>query len=340
MKKVVIIAEAGVNHNGDITIAKQLIDVAAEAGADYVKFQTFKTEELVTVDAKKADYQIKNSIKGEPNTQFEMLKKLELSHSQHIELMDYCKIKNIQFLSTAFDITSIDLLQNLGINLFKIPSGEITNLPYLKKIGGLNKPTILSTGMCVMSEIEEAVNVLVNAGMARSNISILHCTTDYPTAVTDVNLNAMLAIKKQFNLSVGYSDHTLGITVPIAAVAIGAVIIEKHFTLSRNLEGPDHKASLEPNELKNMVLAIRDIELALGSATKTPTSTEINNILIARKSIHINNNLSKGHTITEIDLVMKRPGDGISPMKMNMVIGKQLNKAVFAEYKLSLADLV
>ncbi|MEO6901895.1 MAG: N-acetylneuraminate synthase [Bacteroidia bacterium] len=339
MKKVLIIAEAGVNHNGDIDMAKKLIDIAADAGADYVKFQTFKTEKLVSNIAKKAQYQQEN-VNDKSDSQFEMLKKLELSQIQHVELIAYCKGKKIKFLSTAFDLESIDLLENLGIDLFKIPSGEITNLPYLKKIGKLNKSVIISTGMCVIIEIEDALNILLNAGTDRNKISILHCTSDYPTKMEDVNLNAMITIQNKFNLPVGYSDHTLGIEVPIAAVAMGATIIEKHFTIDNTLPGPDHKASLEPIALKAMIHAIRNIEQALGNADKQPTETEKKNMQVSRKSIHLAKNLQKNHLITETDIVMKRPGDGISPMLMDKVIAKKINQDFNADHKLKWEDLV
>ncbi len=340
MKHVLIIAEAGVNHNGSIEMAKQLIDVAIEAGVDYVKFQTFKTEKLVSVNAKKAEYQMKNITEDNSDSQFDMLKKLELSVEDHHELISYCKSKNIRFLSTAFDLDSVDLLQNLGIDLFKIPSGEITNLPYLKKIGAINKKVIVSSGMCVMSEIEDAVHALVQAGTSRENISILHCTTDYPTAMEDVNLNAMLSIQQHLSLPIGYSDHTLGIEVPIAAVAMGATIIEKHFTLDNALPGPDHKASLEPNELKAMVKAIRHIEKALGAFAKQPSDNEQKNRLIARKSIHLSKSLPKGHILVQSDLIMKRPGDGISPMLVEQILGKKLTDDFDSEHKLNLKDII
>lgn len=339
MKKVIIIAEAGVNHNGDIEMAKRLIDAAVSAGVDYVKFQTFKADKLVSAVAKKAEYQILNGKDASSDSQFEMLKKLELSAEQHHELIEYCNKKNIRFLSTAFDLESIDLLDSLGIDLFKIPSGEITNLPYLKKIGALNKQVIVSTGMCVMSEISDAINELIKAGTSKEKISVLHCTTDYPTAMLDVNLNAMLSIKHHLHVPVGYSDHTLGIEVPIAAVALGAIIIEKHFTLDKTLPGPDHKASLEPNELKAMVTAIRNIENALGNPEKQPSETEKKNMLVARKSIHLALNINKDHVLTESDLVMKRPGDGISPMLLEKVIGKKVKTDLNAEHKLVWEDL-
>ncbi len=338
-RHILIIAEAGVNHNGNMEMAKKLIDAAADAGADYVKFQTFKTEKLVSVDAKQAEYQQKNMGGSATDSQFEMLKKLELSVNDHHELIAYCNSKKIKFLSTAFDLDSIDLLNDLNIDLFKIPSGEITNLPYLEKIGRLNKQVIVSTGMCVMEEIEDAVNTLVASGTQRDKISVLHCTTDYPTAMNDVNLNAMLSIQKHLNVPVGYSDHTLGIEIPIAAVGMGAMIIEKHFTLDKTLPGPDHKASLEPSELKAMVSAIRNLEVAFGSADKQPTAAEKKNMLVGRKSIHLAIGLPKGHILTENDLIMKRPGDGISPMKMKTIIGKQLKKDLPAEHKITIEDL-
>ncbi len=338
MKHVLIIAEAGVNHNGDINLAKKLIDVAAEAGVDYVKFQTFKTENLVSAQAKKADYQKENLKDDTSDSQFDMLKKLELSIENHHELIAYCKSKSIRFLSTAFDLESVDLLNDLGVDLFKIPSGEITNLPYLQKIGALKKEVIVSTGMCIMSEIEDAVKAIVEAGTERKNISILHCTTDYPTSMKDVNLNAMLNIKAHLNLHVGYSDHTLGIEVPIAAVAMGATIIEKHFTLDKTLPGPDHKASLEPHELKAMVVAIRNIENALGSIEKKPTDIELKNRLVGRKSIHVLNNLLKGSIINKSDLIMKRPGDGISPMEIEKLAGKKLIRDIKADSKVQWSD--
>lgn len=340
MRRVLIIAEAGVNHNGDINLAKKLIDVAVEAGVDYVKFQTFKTENLVSAHAKKAEYQKKNLKDDTSDSQFDMLKKLELSIENHHELIDYCKSKSIRFLSTAFDLESIDLLNSLGIDLFKIPSGEITNLPYLKKIGAFNKQVIVSTGMSVMSEIEDAIQVLVQSGTNRENISVLHCTTDYPTAMEDVNLNAMLSIQKQLNIPIGYSDHTLGIEVPVAAVAMGATIIEKHFTLDKTLPGPDHKASLEPMELIAMVQAIRHIEKALGESNKKPSEAEQKNRLVARKSIHLAKSLSKNHILNESDLIMKRPGDGISPMLIENVLGKKLKDNFEIEHKLNFDDLI
>ncbi|SMO61117.1 N-acetylneuraminate synthase [Solitalea koreensis] len=321
--KVMIIAEAGVNHNGDITLAKKLIDAAVDAGVDYVKFQTFKAEKLVSKSAKKAEYQERNSSDGD-DYQFNMLKKLELDEKSHHELINYCASKGIKFLSTAFDLESIELLDSLGIDLFKVPSGEITNYPYLKKIGSKGKPVIISTGMADMKEIAEALQVVTEAGTPLEKITILHCNTEYPTPMQDVNLLAMLNIQEAFNVQVGYSDHTLGIEIPVAAVALGAVCIEKHFTLDKTMEGPDHKASLEPQELKAMVQAIRNIEKALGDGEKKPSPSEAKNKEIARKSIHLALDLKAGAILTEENLIMKRPGNGISPMQLPLVIGKKL----------------
>ena len=312
-----IIAEAGVNHNGSLELAKNLVDKAKEAGADCVKFQTFIASQIVSKNAAKADYQKKQTEISE--SQHEMLKKLELSFDDFIELNNYCKEIGIEFLSTAFDFESIDFLNQLGMQVWKIPSGEITNLPYLIKIAKLNKKVILSTGMSTMREIEDAVNILKDHGA--SELIILHCTTEYPTPYEDVNLNAMLAIKERFGYEVGYSDHTMGIEVPIAAVALGAKVIEKHFTLDRTMDGPDHKASLEPSELKTMVDAIRNIELSMGTGIKEPADSEKKNIAIARKSIVANQSIKKGDILTETNLTVKRPGDGISPMKWYEIIG-------------------
>ncbi|MEP2690293.1 N-acetylneuraminate synthase [Maribacter dokdonensis] len=323
--RVLIIAEAGVNHNGDITLAKKLIDAAADAGVDYVKFQTFNSKKLVSKSAQKADYQKQNT-NDAIESQLKMLQKLELSKENHLVLIDYCKSKNIQFLSTAFDLDSIDFLNNLNIDVWKIPSGEITNLPYLRKIGGLGKPVIISTGMAEMREIDDAIKVVVAAGTEIDKITILHCNTEYPTPMCDVNLKAMNTIKNVFKVPVGYSDHTLGIEIPIAAVAIGATVIEKHFTLDKTMDGPDHKASLEPNELKAMVLAIRNIELAMGNGVKEPSSSEAKNKPIARKSIVANKNISEGEIFNESNLTIKRPGTGISPMKWDKVIGSRAKK--------------
>ena len=340
MGRVIIIAEAGVNHNGDIVMAKKLIDAGVAAGVDYVKFQTFKADKLVSRDAKKADYQSKN-IGDDDDSQYNMLKKLELSHEDHLELMKYCADKKIKFFSTAFDVEGVHYLNDLGLELFKVPSGEITNYPYLKAIASFNKPVILSTGMCTEAEIKDAVEVLSVEGLPKEKISILHCNTEYPTPMKDVNLKAMLSIKRDFGVEVGYSDHTLGIEVPIAAVAMGAVIIEKHFTLDRTLPGPDHVASLEPEELHDMVKAIRNIEMAIsGSGIKEPSESEIKNIAIARKSIHVKNDLLKGHILTENDLIALRPGDGISPMRWNNIIGKKLTTDKKGFDKLSFSDII
>tara|TARA_Y100000385_G_C13082354_1_gene634605 strand:+ start:80 stop:1096 length:1017 start_codon:yes stop_codon:yes gene_type:complete len=338
MKKVLIIAEAGVNHNGSIETAKKMIDVAVDAGVDFVKFQTFKTELAISRSAVKADYQVSNT--GNNESQFDMVKKLELDQEAHRILINYCELKGIKFLSTAFDLVSIDLLVDLGISLFKIPSGEVTNLPYLRKIGVLGFPIILSTGMCDMGDIESALSVLIEAGAKRKDITILHCNTEYPTPMEDVNLNAMLSIGKEFETDIGYSDHTLGIEVPIAAVAMGAICIEKHFTLDCTMEGPDHVASLEPNELKSMVSAIRNIESALGSSRKEPSPSETKNIAIARKSIHTSRDLISGHTLTSDDLIMKRPGDGISPMNLDSIIGMKVKSGIVEDQKLKYSDLI
>jgi N,N'-diacetyllegionaminate synthase len=337
MKRTLIIAEAGVNHNGDINLAKKLIDAAAEAGVDYVKFQTFKATKLVSRDARKADYQNRNT-NDFIESQLEMLQKLEISESHHYELVDYCKTKSIKFLSTAFDLESLDFLKKLGIDLFKIPSGELTNLPYLEKVSSIADSIILSTGMSTLTEIEESVSIL--RANPNAQISILHCNTDYPTPFSDVNLLVMNTLKEHFNTPVGYSDHTIGIEVPIAAVALGATIIEKHFTLDRKMEGPDHAASIEPDELKQMVIAIRNIEKALGNEVKQPTTSEKKNIYIARKSIHLSRPMNSGEILTKEDFEMLRPGDGISPMKYHELIGRKLIKSLPKGQKLSFQDFL
>ncbi|WP_317175601.1 N-acetylneuraminate synthase [Adhaeribacter swui] len=328
MNRTLIIAEAGVNHNGSIELAKKLIDAAVEAGVDYVKFQTFQAEKLVSKSARKAEYQAKN-INDNDNSQFAMLKKLELDTKTHHLLIEYCRTKNIKFLSTAFDLESIDLLNDLGIDIFKIPSGEITNFPYLQKIGSLQKPVILSTGMANLAEIEAALEVLENAGTNRAHITVLHCNTEYPTPMPDVNLKAMLSIGQAFQVPVGYSDHTLGIEVPIAAVAMGAVCIEKHFTLDKTMEGPDHIASLEPHELKAMVTAIRNIEAAMGDGIKRPSPSELKNKEVVRKSIHILKKVNQNEMITADHLIAKRPAGGISPMLWEHVCGKVATNDLF-----------
>ncbi len=322
--RTLIIAEAGVNHNGDIKLAKKLIDVAVNAGADFVKFQTFNADRLATHAAKKADYQAQATDRNE--TQHEMLRRLELTPAMHHELIAHCKMRKIGFFSTGFDIESVDFLASLGQNLFKIPSGEITNLPYLRHIGRLGKPIILSTGMSNMPEIESAIKALEQAGTPRSKITVLHCTTEYPTPICDVNLRAMKSIQTELGVAIGYSDHTLGIEVAVAAVAMGATVIEKHFTLDRNLPGPDHKASLEPAELKAMVSAIRNIEIALGDGVKQLAPSEAKNILVARKSIVASKDIQIGEIFSAENLATKRPGTGISPMRWDEVIGLTANR--------------
>ena len=323
MKRVLIIAEAGVNHNGSMEMAKQLIDAAAIAGVDYVKFQTFKAEKLVTKDAKQAEYQQRNA---KDDSQYTMLKKLELSEAQHEELIAYCKEKGVKFLSTAFDMESVEYLHSLKLGLWKIPSGEITNFPYLKAIAQYGEPVILSTGMCEMEDVQNAVDVLCKHGLKKEQITVLHCNTEYPTPMQDVNLKAMLEIKDAIEVNVGYSDHTQGIEVPIAAVALGAEVIEKHFTLDRTLPGPDHKASLEPNELKAMVDAIRNIEQALGNGQKHVSESERKNRTIARKSIVAARDIKQGEMLTEENLCVKRPGNGISPMRWEDVVGSRATR--------------
>lgn len=317
-----IIAEVGVNHNGSLELAKKLVDAAVDAGADCVKFQTFIAKNLVSKHASKAEYQKKQTDANE--SQLEMIKKLELSYDDFIELKKYTDEKDIIFMSTAFDLESISFLNNLDMKKWKIPSGEITNLPYLIEIAKLKKPTILSTGMSTMEEIESAIKILKKYGT--DDITVLHCTTEYPAPFEEVNLNAMISIKNKFELSIGYSDHTKGIEVPIAAVALGAIVIEKHFTLDKNMDGPDHKASIEPNELKRMVLSIRNIEKSLGNGIKKPTESEIKNIAIARKSIVASKNIKLGEVFTEKNLTTKRPANGINPMNWFEVLGKKAKR--------------
>lgn len=318
MGKTIIIAEAGVNHNGDMTTAKGLIDAAATAGVDYVKFQTFKTENLVSSDAPTAEYQ---KTATNETSQFAMLKRLELSDAQHLELIDYCHQKGVKFLSTAFDLDSIDLLSRFDLDFWKIPSGEITNYPYLVKIARTSKPVVMSTGMCHLTDVENALNVLTENGVKKEDITLLHCNTQYPTPMCDVNLKAMITLADTFGVKTGYSDHTQGIEIPIAAVALGATVIEKHFTLDRNMEGPDHKASLEPQELKAMTIAIRNVEQALGTGDKTPSTSETPNKNVARKSIVAKRQIKQGESFTEENITVKRPGNGISPMRWREVIG-------------------
>lgn len=332
-KHTIIIAEAGVNHNGSIELAKQLVDKAVEAGVDYIKFQTFKASKLVTKAAKQAEYQQKN-IGKEGDSQYQMLKRLELSPEDHEVLIAYCKEKGIKFFSTAFDFDSIEYLHSLNLGLWKVPSGEVTNYPFLKRIAAFNDKTILSTGMCDMVDVRAAVEALYKNGLSKENLILLHCNTEYPTPFEDVNLKAMDALRKEFGVEVGYSDHTKGIEVPIAAVALGATVIEKHFTLDRNMEGPDHKASLEPDELKAMVSAIRNIEKAVGGdGSKHISDSERKNIAIARKSIVAACVIKAGEVFTEQNLTVKRPGNGISPMKWDEIVGKTA-KRDFAEDEL------
>lgn len=321
---VYIIAEAGVNHNGSFDLAKKMVDVAKDAGADCIKFQTFVAENLATKKANKADYQKKTTDQHE--TQLDMLKNLELTFDEFIKLSHYCNEKKIDFMSTAFDFQSMNFLEKLDVKKWKIPSGEITNLPYLIRIAKTNTPVILSTGMSTLNEVEEAIKILKRNGS--KEITVLHCTTDYPTHYADVNLSAMITMKNEFNLPVGYSDHTLGINVSIAAVALGATVIEKHFTLDRSMDGPDHKASLEPLELKEMIMGIRNIEKALGDGKKKPSESEKKNIEIARKSIVASKFISKGEVFTVDNITVKRPGNGISPMKWFEIMGQTAKKNI------------
>ncbi len=322
--KTIVIAEAGVNHNGSIRIAEELVAKASEAGADFIKFQTFNTDKLVSRNAKQADYQSKNI--GTVTSQFEMLKKLELSYEDHFELLKCCKKYNISFFSTAFDLESIDLLIELDLPIWKIPSGEITNYPYIKKIGLQKKPVLLSTGMATLGEVEDAVNLLDKSGTHRNNIIILHCTTEYPAPMQDINLRAMVTLGEAFKVRYGYSDHSEGIEIPLAAVAMGASVIEKHFTLDRNMTGPDHIASLQPEELKKMIEGIRNIEKALGDGIKTPATGEIKNKITARKSLVASEKIKKGDFFSEKNMTAKRPGDGLSPMLWEQMLGVKANK--------------
>lgn len=324
MNKVFVIAEAGVNHNGSLDLARRLVDVAAEAGADAVKFQTFKADKLVSKGAQKADYQKQTTSAEE--SQYAMIKKLELDEAAHRELIRYCHEKQIMFLSTPFDHDSIDMLNNFGMLIFKIPSGEITNLPYLRHIGSLGKEVILSTGMATLGEIEDALDVLIQAGTSKEKITVLHATTEYPCPIDEVNLRAMSTIFHAFGIRVGYSDHTQGIEVPVAAVALGACVIEKHFTLDRTMEGPDHKASLEPHELKEMVRSIRRVSQALGDGMKRPSKSEQRNIAVARKSIVAARQIKVGEMFSEDNITIKRPGNGINPMRWDEVLGQVAQK--------------
>jgi N,N'-diacetyllegionaminate synthase len=318
--RTLVIAEAGVNHNGDMSLARRLIDAAADAGADIVKFQTFSADRLVTAGAAKADYQLRGV--GDGESQHAMLRRLELTRDMHTALIAHCNTREIQFFSTGFDIESVELLAELGLDRFKIPSGEITNMPYLRRIGGYGKPVILSSGMATLGEIEAALDVLDGAGTPRTRITVLHCTTDYPTSMADVNLRAMLTIRDAFGVAVGYSDHTLGIEVAVAAAALGASVIEKHFTLDRTSAGPDHQASLEPVELKAMVVAIRNVSEALGNGIKRPSAGEAKNKSMARKSLVAARSIRAGEIFDESNLAAKRPGTGLSPMRWDEVVGR------------------
>lgn len=332
--KTLIVAEAGVNHNGDMQLARRLIDVAAEAGADLVKFQTFSADRLVTAAAAKAEYQTRSTAADE--SQHAMLRRLELSREMHEALIAHCATRGIGFFSTGFDQQSVDLLAALGLDLFKIPSGEIVNLPYLRHVGRQGKRIILSTGMATMGDIEAALDCLERAGTPRERITVLHCTTEYPAAMSDVNLRAMVSIGATFGVAVGYSDHTPGIEVAIAAVALGASVIEKHFTLDRNLPGPDHKASLEPAELRAMVAAIRGIEQALGDGIKRPTASELRNRIAARKSLVAARPIRAGETFSETNVAAKRPGNGLSPMRWDEVIGRKAPRDFTADEPIEL----
>ncbi len=325
MKRTLIIAEAGVNHNGSIALALKLVDAAAEAGADIVKFQTFKAGRLVSASAPLADYQ-QTATADAYRSQLEMLRRLELSEADHLELMARCDERGIRFLSTAFDPESVEYLHSLGLGMWKIPSGEITNYPYLKRIAGFNEPTYMSTGMCTIEDVASAVGALLDNGLSLSNLTLLHCNTEYPTPVADVNLAAMESLRREFGVSVGYSDHTVGIEIPIAAAALGATVVEKHFTLDRTMAGPDHRASLVPTELKAMVQAIRNVDMAIGSGYKCVTDSERGNMAVARKSIVAAADIAEGDIFTEQNLTVKRPGTGISPMRWNEVIGTRASR--------------
>jgi N,N'-diacetyllegionaminate synthase len=324
MPKTIVIAEAGVNHNGDLDTAKRLIEVAAKAGADYVKFQTFNAKDLVTVDAVRADYQIRNSQVDE--SQFQMIQRLELKHEHHKALIDYSNHCGIKFLSTAFDVKSLDFLNTLGVDFLKIPSGEICNYPFLKAVASYRKRIILSTGMSTLADIDNAISVLLKFGASRKDLTLLHCTTEYPAPIDEVNLTVINTLRTAFGVEVGYSDHTMGIAIPISAVALGASVIEKHFTLDRSMDGPDHKASLEPNELALMIDSIRLVERALGDGIKKVTPSELKNINVARKSLVAADIIRKGEPFTSENIAVKRPGLGISPMRYEEIIGRLASK--------------
>lgn len=324
MNKIKIIAEIGPNHNGKLSLAKKLILSAQKAGADYVKFQTFLTEDVITEKVKKANYQIRNS--GTNETQFQMLEKLQLSFSDFHKIHNFCKKIKIKFLTTAFDLKSLQFVKPFNMDYYKIPSGEITNAILLKKIGSFNKKTILSTGMSTLIEVGNAVKLLIKSGLSRKKLTILHCNSDYPTNLNDVNMNVLKTLSKYFKVDVGYSDHTMSINVPVVAAALGATIIEKHFTLDRNMSGPDHKMSLEPNEFEKMVLNIRDAELILGKSKKEPTKSELKNIKFVRRSIVAQKNIKKGEKFTIKNISVKRPGTGINPMKFFENLNKRSKK--------------
>ena len=324
MNKIKIIAEIGPNHNGKLSLAKKLILSAQKAGADYVKFQTFLTEDVITEKVKKANYQIRNS--GTNETQFQMLEKLQLSFSDFHKIHNFCKKIKIKFLTTAFDLKSLQFVKPFNMDYYKIPSGEITNAILLKKIGSFNKKTILSTGMSTLIEVSNAVKLLIKSGLSRKKLTILHCNSDYPTNLNDVNMNVLKTLSKYFKVDVGYSDHTMSINVPVVAAALGATIIEKHFTLDRNMIGPDHKMSLEPNEFEKMVLNIRDAELILGKSKKEPTKSELKNIKFVRRSIVAQKNIKKGEKFTIKNISVKRPGTGINPMKFFENLNKRSKK--------------
>lgn len=319
--RTLIVAEAGVNHNGDLRVAHRLIDVAADAGADRIKFQTFSADLLVTASAGKAGYQERST--GKEESQHAMLRRLELSRAMHLELIEHCKSRGIGFFSTGFDLSSVRFLAELGADCFKIPSGEVTNLPYLRLVGSYGRRVILSTGMCTLGEIEAVLEVLETSGTPRARITVLHCTTEYPAPIEEVNLRAMLTIRDAFGVAVGYSDHTPGIEVSLAAVALGASVIEKHFTVDRSLPGPDHRASLEPEELAALVRGVRNIERALGSAQKRPTASEAANMSVARKSLVAACAIRTGEPFTQANITVKRPGSGLSPMSWDQVIGRR-----------------
>jgi N,N'-diacetyllegionaminate synthase len=337
VNNVFIIAEAGVNHNGDLDIAKKMVDAAKSFGADAVKFQAFNAEKIVSLTASKAGYQKKFTDKDE--SQLEMLKKLEIGFEEHVELMKHCEKKGIKFLSSPFDLESVEMLQKLEMDIYKIPSGEITNLPYLRKIGKLKKPVILSTGMATTEEIEEALGVLIKNGTSRNQITLLQCTTAYPAPIKDINLKFIPKLRDVFKVEVGFSDHTEGIEVALAAVALGATVIEKHFTLSRDMAGPDHKASLEPDEFERLVEGVRKIELALGVAEKKISVVENANKLAARKSIVAARNISKGDIFSDENITTKRPGDGLSPMLWDQIIGLTAQQGFIADEKIKLDNM-